>query len=491
MTTGVSKELNKFLMELVRTLVSVIEQKDPFLKGHSERVAAMSQTFAKTLELPDKNGLDNIYLAGLLHDIGMVYMPTEIIQKTGRLTRDEMMIIRQHPVLSENVLSHLSLIKHVMPMIRHHHEDMDGSGYPDGLNGNEIPMGARILHMVDSYDAMVSARPHRQALSPAKALESIYDGAGRQFDARFVDPFIAFIENKAPEIAAKSNGPENSPVEPSVREILLSIIQRFKSGDIELPVIPNIVQEIDRIIKNPSSTMDDLARVVEKDAVISLRLISISNSAIYRGFEEIRTLKQAIPRLGIDETRTTIQTIVNRGLYETEHPGFKKLMEKFWLHSLACAYGAREIAKRLKFEDTEKFFLLGLVHDIGKVLLLKTLSQVVSNHTGIEMNDVTDNIQKLHCSFGAALMRRWNFGNEFLRVATLHEGPKFSEDTEKEILTINLANLTTRGLGYSTFEETVDFSEVQSLKLLGLDSETVGAVQSTVADLMETTASLF
>lgn len=487
------QDLNRFLIELVHTLVSVIEHKDKFLKGHSDRVANLSRAFANSLDLPEKNGLDTIYFAGLLHDIGMVYLPMEIIRKPGQLSRSETMLVRQHPVISESILSHLSMIRNVMPMIRHHHEHVDGSGYPDGLRGEEIPLGARIIHLVDSYDTMVSSRAHRKALTPAEALKKIRTGAGKRYDRSIVHPFVAFVENNpslvSSQTAAKQS--EEPRREQSPQEIILGIIERFKNGDIELPVLPNIVFEIDRVASDPRSTMDDLVQIVEKDAVISLRLISVANSAIYRGFEEIRTLKQAIPRLGISETRNVIQAIASRGLYETDNKIFKEMMEKLWLHSLACAYGAREIAQHLNLNEPDKFFFLGLIHDIGKVLLFKAISQISGGGNGMDMDSFVGSIQKMHCSFGAALMRRWKFDTEYVRVATLHEGPEFSEHTEREILAVNLANMLTRPLGYSLFEEQIDPAEMQSTSFLGLDPELLNVIQGKVGGLMEEAAAIF
>ena len=150
--------------EILRTLVAVIEEKDEFLRGHAERVAVTSLNFAKTIGLPQKE-VEAIYFAGLLHDIGMVYIPMDILHKPGPLDGDEMVMVRQHPVIAQKILSHIRLLSDTLPIIRHHHEAYDGNGYPDGLKQDEIPIGARMLALTDQYHALISVRPHRQAFS--------------------------------------------------------------------------------------------------------------------------------------------------------------------------------------------------------------------------------------------------------------------------------------------------------------------------------------
>lgn len=491
MTPNLSKELNKILMEMVRTLVSVMEHKDPFLKGHAERVANISMAFVKSLDLPESSGLDSIYFAGLLHDIGMVYMANGHVGNNGKSTPEERVYMRKHPEIGVDILSNLTMIRQILPMIRHHHETVNGRGYPDGLKGEEIPLGARILHLVDSYDLMLRPGDNGRQLTPDQALQKIQKGAGKQYDGNLVEPFITFLKsNKALAAGGGTEVPE-AEKEQSPQEVILGIIERFKSGDIELPVLPNIVYEIERVTKNPRSTMDDLAKIIEKDAVISVRLISVANSAIFRGREQIRTLKQAIPRLGISETRNVVTAIASRGLYETDNAVFREMMEKLWLHSLASAYASKEIAQALTIRESDHYFFLGLIHDIGKVLLFKALSQILGKRKDLEMESIIQSVQKMHCSFGAALMRRWKFETEFVRVASLHEGPEYAETTEPEILAVNLANTMTRHMGFSIVETAAPLTDLQSTALLALDDAALAGIQARVTELMAEAAALF
>jgi len=143
--------------ETVSALLSVLEVYDSALRENSERIASNCIRFCRKLNLSKEEG-ERIYFAGLLHDIGMFHVPVDIIHKTGKLTDDEMAMVKRHPVLSEKILSNISFLNGVLPVVRHHHEKFDGSGYPDAKKGSDIPYGSRIVALADAYDC------HGQAL---------------------------------------------------------------------------------------------------------------------------------------------------------------------------------------------------------------------------------------------------------------------------------------------------------------------------------------
>lgn len=149
-------------------LAQSIDAKDPKTMGHSERLAEYAVQIGESLELTDED-LETLRVACLLHDIGKVAVPDAILTKPGPLTPEERAIMNQHPVVGENICAPLKSLRHVLPVIRHHHERMDGSGYPDGLRGFCIPLKARIVQIADIYDALVNDRPYRDALSPEEA----------------------------------------------------------------------------------------------------------------------------------------------------------------------------------------------------------------------------------------------------------------------------------------------------------------------------------
>jgi len=151
------------------SLALSIEAKDPYTEGHCDRLSKYSVALAERLDLPEELRVA-LRRAGIVHDIGKVAVPEHILLKPGPLTPEEWKVMKQHPVVGERICSPLKSFRHVLPVIRHHHEKLDGSGYPDALRGGEIPATARILQTVDIYDALTTARPYRKALSPEEAL---------------------------------------------------------------------------------------------------------------------------------------------------------------------------------------------------------------------------------------------------------------------------------------------------------------------------------
>ena len=155
-------------------LARCIEGKDPNTEGHCERLSGYSVQLGKEIGLPDDQ-LVALRRAGIVHDIGKVAVPETILLKPGRLTPEEFLVMQHHPVLGERICAPLKSFRLVLPIIRHHHEKLDGSGYPDGWKGEEIPLTARVLQIVDVYDALTTHRPYKNALPSAKALEIMED----------------------------------------------------------------------------------------------------------------------------------------------------------------------------------------------------------------------------------------------------------------------------------------------------------------------------
>ncbi len=479
-------EFRYFILEVIGTLAAMIEEKDPFLRKHSERVANNSANFCEEFKILDEEGIESIYYAGLLHDIGIIGVPTEILQKSDQLTDEEMIWIKKHPVRGEKILSNLDYLKEILPMIRHHHEAIDGSGYPDGLKGSAIPLGGRILGLFNYFDSLAYPRSSKKAMNTEDALEDIKIKAGKLFDEDLIPDFLEFINSNSGNSQDFMLKKETT----SMKQIFTDIFKKFMAGKINPPVMPQVVRDIQRVIKRPASGSDELAKVIEIDPVISLRLISVANSPIYRGVTEIRNVKKAIPRLGLKETLNIVVAIANKGLYETDKAQFKILMDKLWGHSLASAYGAKLIAQNLKLEDPEDFFLMGLTHDIGKILLLKAFSGV-SKQKRLNMDAIKANIQEAHISLGSLLVKRWGFDDKFIDVITHHDDTNFSEDASEEILVIHLANMLIRTLGFSQFEEEVDFTELQSAQILKIAPETIESIGEELKQILQSVAHLF
>jgi len=181
-------DLEDLFMSVIVSLTMALEAKDPYTEGHSVRVAAYSEAIGKQLGLP-ADTLDLIHRSCLLHDIGKIAVDETILAKKGRLNRMEREKMDMHVLIGEDILRPIALLHPLLPGVRHHHEQFDGRGYPDGLKGEEIPIEARIMAVADAFDAMTSSRPYREALPEEEALSELRRAAGAQFDPRVVAAF--------------------------------------------------------------------------------------------------------------------------------------------------------------------------------------------------------------------------------------------------------------------------------------------------------------
>jgi HD-GYP domain-containing protein (c-di-GMP phosphodiesterase class II) len=182
-------EVQELFAGLVRSLTAAIDAKDPYTSGHSERVARIAVELARELGLSEPE-LGDVYLAGLLHDIGKIGVPDSVLGKRGSLTADEFAQITPHVLIGCRILEGFRGVSHLLPSVLSHHERFDGTGYPHGLEGDAIPLLARILAVADCYDAMNTARPYRAPVPQDQIEATLNLGRGRQWDGEVVDAFF-------------------------------------------------------------------------------------------------------------------------------------------------------------------------------------------------------------------------------------------------------------------------------------------------------------
>lgn len=191
-------------------LAQAVEQRDSQTAGHCERLAFMSVAVGMAIGL-DKPQLLTLYRGGFLHDLGKVGIPDSILYKPGKLTAEEWVIMRSHTTRGEEICRPLTSLKPVLPIIRHHHERWDGTGYPDGLRGDQIPLLARITQVADIYDALISARPYKPALPPGEAVRVLQEETARGWrDPEITAVFLRLHKNVVTRIADYTTTPDRN-----------------------------------------------------------------------------------------------------------------------------------------------------------------------------------------------------------------------------------------------------------------------------------------
>ena len=196
----VNDSMNEGNLTLVESLVLALEARDPYTAGHSLAVAVYARDICIALGMPECS-VHRVYLAGLVHDIGKIAVPDSVLMKPGRLTEEEFAHIRKHPEIGEGILQPARGFDDVLGAVRHHHERIDGAGYPDGLAGTAIPLVARVLAVADTWNAMTSKRAYRDAMSLVQARTILVENRGIQHGADIVDAFLIVLDEHDEEYA--------------------------------------------------------------------------------------------------------------------------------------------------------------------------------------------------------------------------------------------------------------------------------------------------
>ncbi len=201
------ESLEEIYLEVITALASAIDARDSYTHGHSNRVTEFAVAIAEEMGLPPFE-VDVIRNASILHDVGKIGIRESILHKPGKLTTDEVREMQYHPYIGYKILQSVKLLEPVLPLVYHHQEHYDGGGYPEGLKGEEIPLGSRIIAVADAFEAMTSDRPYRMARASEAALEELKALAGKQFDPDVVDAFLRLVERDGLELPG---GPDSEP----------------------------------------------------------------------------------------------------------------------------------------------------------------------------------------------------------------------------------------------------------------------------------------
>jgi len=266
------------------------------------------------------------------------------------------------------------------------------------------------------------------------------------------------------------------------------IIARFKSGEINLPSMPKINVKF-RELTNKGANIQEVANLLKQDVAISSKLISVSNSVYYKGIIENKTVEQSISRLGIDTTRRYVDVISNRALYTTNNKKFVDRIDNLWKHSLSCAYASQILTEVLKLKLSDDAFTLGLLHDIGKLILLQVVSELeLKGHFGeeIDKESLSKTLDQYHGKFGAALLKKWKFSSVYSQVAMYHSDLSKADTISKGLLVVHNSNLLVKSMGFHHGNQVeIDFKNAESTRLLRVSPRMIDDVKGRVRRLMK------
>jgi putative nucleotidyltransferase with HDIG domain len=189
-------ELQNLFVNTIMSFSSAIDAKSSWTQNHSSQVANYAIAIARRFGL-DESSIEDLRIAVLLHDIGKIGIPDLILDKTSWLSKEEREEMQKHPLYGVAILQPIQEMKRIIPIVRHHHEHWDGTGYPDGLSGNMIPLGARILSVADAFESMITDRPYRKRLTLEETKIELLRSSGAQFDAQVVAAFLSLLEEKS------------------------------------------------------------------------------------------------------------------------------------------------------------------------------------------------------------------------------------------------------------------------------------------------------
>jgi len=260
-----------------------------------------------------------------------------------------------------------------------------------------------------------------------------------------------------------SSGPARPPgniIETTA--ILDAISRKMKKGDLTLPPAPKIAMRLRQMI-DCNAEIKDVVELLEQDLAVATKLISASNSAFYRGVKKSTTLAQATSRLGLSRTREVVMAICCRGYFSTNHPPYKDIVDKLWWHSLACAHTAEMVVDRLGWTVDEDIFSIGILHDIGKLLMVHVAGELVQRKKGIpaiDQDELHAALDSHHERLGAAILRKMGYPEAFADLVEKHHQSKDPATTPKALQVLQQANLLARTAGFGLGRDTPESLEM-------------------------------
>jgi len=273
----------------------------------------------------------------------------------------------------------------------------------------------------------------------------------------------------------KKLSPKPDPVAED-EDVVSFLVNRLKNGFIEFPVMPEVGMRAAELSNDKNVSINELSSLITQDAALTSRLISIANSPFYNAGRGFDSIEDAIVRIGLRDVNELIIAISNKNMFEKASGIFDKKLGELWEHSFATGSCAKIISKKLGIENADRMFSIGLLHDIGKLVLLTVLFQL-SKQRDVSEDDLNQILSQLHVTFGKAIIERWKMPIDFINVIEGHHDLDNIEKCPKETQIVAFANLLVRKLGYSLVEDDgLDLANHELAKILNLDEKTIDKI---------------
>lgn len=464
------------LRSLAHGLSAALDVRDPKTKGHSHRVAMYAMAILNEMgggeTDPDQRGMRNrIMIAALLHDIGKVGIPDSILLKEDKLSAEEYECIKQHSVLGAEIVTACSGLKDLVPGVLYHHEHFDGSGYPFGLAGEDIPLGARIIALADAFDAITSDRLFRKASTHEEAIEILEGTASKNFDPAAIEALIrAYGKGELEYVKLPSRS--TSAGESSDEAVEKVYGRQLKS----IPSLPHVLSTVNSLLDDPAASLREIASVLSTDEGLASRVLRLVNSAYYGIPRMVSTIPLATTILGADTIKSHVVNIAYADLMRALGGG-RAEYDLLWRHALKTATWARTVASQLGDTDPEEAFTGGLVHDIGKALSLRLspdgYCKLVreADKSGRPLLGVEEEVVGFeHTKMGAWAAGRWMLPPPLVNAVRWHHEPDWLEGECREIYSlvraIHIADIAARASQVATARFTAFLLEELSPQVL-------------------------
>ncbi len=448
-------ESREILYAMIQSLAAALDARDAYTRGHSDRVAMFAMAIANERgEQADSDApggfRDQLRLAALLHDIGKIGIRDDILLKPEALTDQEYGIIKKHPELGADIIKSSGALDYIVPGVLYHHERRDGSGYPVGLEGEEIPLVARIIGLADAFDAMTSDRTFRPGMSQAEAIEILKGFSGTHFDPELVDALIRAYEKGVSTTIRVAVGGGWDPA----RDEASTIEEAFPGLGERIPSLPAVVSRLNDIVRDPDCSAGDIANVLSTDEGMVARVLKIANSAFYALPGRIGSIPLAVTILGITTLRSLV---ISTALADITRAisGCPEVAERLWDHGMDVGVWSRWISRKVGGLDPEEAFTAGLLHDIGKGLALRSIPadrekvRMRLLGTGDSSAIEKETLGFDHTELGGWAADRWRLPSALVRAVRWHHRPEGAAGEEPEIerlvWVVHMANILAWG----------------------------------------------